>query len=238
MYKRVKVNYLYNSTETDQFTVDGRSAISGIMIKVPLQEATTTTTSLPLSLLTITTVMTLPSYAKFLVLASFLVCSTVQGFAPASHFSATRQGAFAKPHSAAVPTRISTARPALLNGAVGEVGKSLFRSQGTVPVLQSLGLNMFLFTALSKKLSTMLTPTAFAHTLGLATVLWHSLGWRGWSTCVAFLFCGQIVTKVKFAEKEAAGIAEKRGGRRGPENVWYVCGVCVKGWMDLPEYHC
>ncbi len=28
------------------------------------------------------------------------------------------------------------------------------------------------------------------------------------------------MTKVGFAEKESMGIAEKRGGRRGPENVW------------------
>jgi uncharacterized protein (TIGR00297 family) len=34
------------------------------------------------------------------------------------------------------------------------------------------------------------------------------------------LFLGQIVTKVGFQEKEELGIAEKRGGRRGPENVW------------------
>lgn len=165
--------------------------------------------------------MKLPSYSKFLLLASFLACSTVQGFAPSSPlFSASRHSAAKPIMSVPPPSRISTARPALLNGAVGEIAKSIFRTQGTVPVLQSLGLNMFLFTALYGKLKTMLTPTAFAHTLGLATVLWHTLGWRGWSTCVAFLFSAQIVTKVKFAEKEAAGIAESRGGRRGPENVW------------------
>lgn len=38
--------------------------------------------------------------------------------------------------------------------------------------------------------------------------------------CVLYLFLGQIVTKVGFTEKEELGIAEKRGGRRGPENVW------------------
>ena len=32
--------------------------------------------------------------------------------------------------------------------------------------------------------------------------------------------CKLLVTKVGFAEKEALGIAEGRGGRRGPENVW------------------
>lgn len=38
--------------------------------------------------------------------------------------------------------------------------------------------------------------------------------------CVLYLFLGQLVTKVGFDEKEALGIAEGRGGRRGPENVW------------------
>jgi uncharacterized protein (TIGR00297 family) len=37
---------------------------------------------------------------------------------------------------------------------------------------------------------------------------------------VAYLGFGSAVTKVKMKEKEAAGIAEGRGGRRGPENVW------------------
>ena len=43
-----------------------------------------------------------------------------------------------------------------------------------------------------------------------------------------YLFLGQLVTKVGFAEKEALGIAEGRGGRRGPENVWgsAFTGVC------------
>jgi uncharacterized protein (TIGR00297 family) len=31
---------------------------------------------------------------------------------------------------------------------------------------------------------------------------------------------GQLVTKVKFADKVKRGIAESSGGRRGPENVW------------------
>jgi len=35
-----------------------------------------------------------------------------------------------------------------------------------------------------------------------------------------YLVFGSLVTKVKMAEKEAKGIAEGRGGQRGPENVW------------------
>lgn len=35
---------------------------------------------------------------------------------------------------------------------------------------------------------------------------------------------GSAVTKIKMKEKEEAGIAEKRGGARGPENVWGSAG--------------
>jgi len=66
----------------------------------------------------------------------------------------------------------------------------------------------------------MLTPEGFAHSLALGTMLWTTLGWRGWTVCVLYLFLGQLVTKIGFDEKEALGIAEGRGGRRGPENVW------------------
>jgi uncharacterized protein (TIGR00297 family) len=51
-------------------------------------------------------------------------------------------------------------------------------------------------------------------------MLWMTLGWRGWTVCVLYLFLGQLVTKVGFDKKTALGIAEGRGGRRGPENVW------------------
>ena len=69
--------------------------------------------------------------------------------------------------------------------------------------------------------------------MALGTGLWATLGWRGWTLCVAYLFFGSAVTKVKFAEKEKAGIAEGRGGRRGPENVWgsaataLMCAICA-----------
>ena len=66
----------------------------------------------------------------------------------------------------------------------------------------------------------MLTPSGFVHSLALGTMLWTTLGYRGWSVCVLYLFLGQLVTKVGFDTKEKLGIAEGRGGRRGPENVW------------------
>jgi len=46
------------------------------------------------------------------------------------------------------------------------------------------------------------------------------LSWQGWISVVIYLFFGSIVTKIGFKFKKEQGIAEKRGGRRGPENVW------------------
>jgi uncharacterized protein (TIGR00297 family) len=77
-----------------------------------------------------------------------------------------------------------------------------------------------------------MTPEGFAHSMALGTMLWMTLGWRGWTLCVLYLIFGNLVTKVRFAEKEQRGLAEGRGGRRGPENVWgsaltgLVCAAC------------
>ena len=101
-----------------------------------------------------------------------------------------------------------------------ELALSLFRGSGKVPFFEALGLNIFLFSALQPKLFKMLTPSGYVHSFFLGTMLWNTVGWRGWTLCVCYLFFGQAVTKVRFAKKEKMGIAESRGGRRGPENVW------------------
>mmetsp|Transcript_30455 Transcript_30455/g.34963 ORF Transcript_30455/g.34963 Transcript_30455/m.34963 type:complete len:353 (-) Transcript_30455:43-1101(-) len=112
------------------------------------------------------------------------------------------------------------------------LAKSLFRYQGNVPLSQAFALNAFLFAVLRTKLRKMLTTEGIFHSLFLGTALWTTLGWRGWTTCVMYLFLGSTVTKVKFKEKEKLGIAEGRGGRRGPENVWgsaatgLLCALC------------
>ncbi len=53
----------------------------------------------------------------------------------------------------------------------------------------------------------------------LGTLLWGCLGWQGWISVVLYLFLGSIVTKIGYEYKNKIGIAEIRGGRRGPENV-------------------
>ena len=54
----------------------------------------------------------------------------------------------------------------------------------------------------------------------LGTILWACLSWQGWMSVVIYLLFGSLVTKIGFKFKKEQGIAEKRDGRRGPENVW------------------
>lgn len=100
-----------------------------------------------------------------------------------------------------------------------EIFSSLF-APTNVPLWQAFAINAALFTAFSSKLLKSLTAEGFAHAMALGTFLWATLGYRGWIVCVAYLIFGTVVTKIRFKEKESAGIAEARGGRRGPENVW------------------
>ncbi len=54
----------------------------------------------------------------------------------------------------------------------------------------------------------------------LGSILWGCLDWQGWMSVVIYLLFGSLVTKIGFKFKKEQGIAEKRGGKRGPENVW------------------
>lgn len=100
----------------------------------------------------------------------------------------------------------------------------------------ALALNSGLAAIGQLKGQRVLTTSGLVHAWALGVILWSSLGWTGWSTCVLYLICGSKVTKVKMAKKEALGIAEGRGGMRGPENVWgsaasaAVCALASAQW--------
>jgi uncharacterized protein (TIGR00297 family) len=75
----------------------------------------------------------------------------------------------------------------------------------------------------------LLTPAGVFHAWILGTILWGSfkspaVPWYwlpgGYVVMVVYFILGSGVTKVGAAQKEALGIAEARGGARGPENVW------------------
>ena len=84
--------------------------------------------------------------------------------------------------------------------------------------LLALALNALLI-ALAQR-TPLLTPAGWVHAGILGTLLWGSLGWRGWLAVVAYLALGSLVTRLGLRHKQARGLAEARGGRRGPENVW------------------
>lgn len=84
--------------------------------------------------------------------------------------------------------------------------------------IQALLLNTVL-VALAQR-APLLTPGGWVHAGALGTILWGCLGWRGWVAVVAYLVLGSLVTRLGLREKQERGLAEARGGRRGPENVW------------------
>lgn len=65
-----------------------------------------------------------------------------------------------------------------------------------------------------------LTKKGWIHAGILGTLLWGSIGWKGWMSVCIYLLIGTLVTKIGYKNKASRGIAEARGGKRGPENVW------------------
>jgi uncharacterized protein (TIGR00297 family) len=70
---------------------------------------------------------------------------------------------------------------------------------------------------LPKKL---LTPAGYLHAWVLGVIVWGTLGFSGYLVVMFYFLVGSGVTRIGMAQKEAEGIAEKRSGMRGPENVW------------------
>ena len=73
--------------------------------------------------------------------------------------------------------------------------------------------------ALAQRLP-LLTRAGWIHAGVLGTLLLGSLDWPGWWAVVLYLTLGSLVTRLGFRRKQERGLAEARGGRRGPENVW------------------
>jgi uncharacterized protein (TIGR00297 family) len=53
----------------------------------------------------------------------------------------------------------------------------------------------------------------------LGTTIWAFAGWQGFLLLFAFFVLGTVATKLGYARKAAAGIAQEKGGRRGPGNA-------------------
>jgi uncharacterized protein (TIGR00297 family) len=107
------------------------------------------------------------------------------------------------------------------------------------PWLIAVGVNSLLLAIALLAPKKLLTLAGYLHAWVLGVIVWGCLGWRGYAVVMAYFLVGSAVTKIGFAQKEAAGIAEKRSGMRGPENVWgsaLAATLCALGtlWLDEP----
>lgn len=107
------------------------------------------------------------------------------------------------------------------------------------PWLIAAGLNSVLLAIASVAPKKLLTPAGYLHAWILGVLIWGTLGWQGYAVVMFYFLVGSAVTRIGMAQKEAEGIAEKRAGARGPENVWgsaltgTLCAVATLFW-DSP----
>ena len=85
----------------------------------------------------------------------------------------------------------------------------------------------------------LLTPMGYLHAWILGVLIWGTLNWQGYLIVMFYFLIGSAVTRVGMKQKQAEGIAEKRSGARGPENVWgsaLIGTICAMGtiWAESP----
>ena len=104
------------------------------------------------------------------------------------------------------------------------------------PWIVAIALNTVLLSLVWFAPKKLLTPAGIVHAWILGVLLWGSLGWPGYAIVAFYFLVGSGVTRIGMAEKEAAGIAEKRSGARGPENVWgsaLTAAICAVGVLVI-----
>ncbi len=106
------------------------------------------------------------------------------------------------------------------------------------PWLVAVEFNTVLFAigwVIPKKL---LTPAGLFHAWVLGIIIWGTLGWQGYAIVMFYFLVGSAVTRIGMEQKEAEGIAEKRSGARGPENVWgsaLTAAICAVGTLFVEQ---
>jgi len=88
------------------------------------------------------------------------------------------------------------------------------------PWLIGIELNTILLAIVFFAPKKLLTPAGIFHAWILGVLIWGTLGWQGYLIVGFYFIVGSGVTRIGIKEKETLGIAEKRSGARGPENVW------------------
>jgi uncharacterized protein (TIGR00297 family) len=102
----------------------------------------------------------------------------------------------------------------------------------------AIGLNTILGAIALALPRQVLTTTGIIHAWGLGILVWGCLSWQGYVVILTYLIVGSLVTRIGKEIKETKGIAEKRDGARGPENLWgsaFTAAVCALGYAILPH---
>jgi len=100
------------------------------------------------------------------------------------------------------------------------------------PWLVAIALNTILAIVAYFAPKKLLTPAGLLHSWALGVIIWGTLGFQGYLVVMFYFLVGSGVTRIGMAQKEAEGIAEKRSGARGPENVWgsaFTATLCALG---------
>ena len=106
------------------------------------------------------------------------------------------------------------------------------------PWLMAIALNSILLIVAAIIPKKLLTTAGLINAWGLGVVIWGTLGWRGYAVVMFYFLVGSGVTRIGMAQKEAEGIAEKRGGARGAENVWgssFTAALCALGIAGIAQ---
>ncbi|KAL8209704.1 hypothetical protein R6Q57_006436 [Mikania cordata] len=100
------------------------------------------------------------------------------------------------------------------------VHRAIQLAQLSPPTWQSaVSTNFLIFLVGSPVLLTGLSISGIAAAFLLGTLTWRAFGSSGFLLVCVYFVIGTAVTKIKMAQKEAQGIAEKGKGRRGPGSV-------------------
>lgn len=98
-------------------------------------------------------------------------------------------------------------------------------------------LNTILITIALISPKKLLTVMGYLHAWVLGVIVWGCLQWQGYLVVMFYFLVGSGITRVGIQQKEAEGIAEKRSGVRGPENVWgsaLIATLCALGFTFAP----
>ncbi|KAJ6416906.1 hypothetical protein OIU84_002734 [Salix udensis] len=102
----------------------------------------------------------------------------------------------------------------------GVLSKAMDLIQSAHPTWESALLsNLLIFVAGSPILVSGLSLSGIFAAFLLGNLTWRAFGPSGFLLVASYFVLGTAATKVKMAQKEAQGVAEKRKGRRGPGSV-------------------